>query len=127
MEMRGEGDPILVDKTLVSAIRKAYMASDERYQYEVAAHRAGEPVDLRVERRRAFDRARKEIGRAFYDFVMIYAADSVADEKTGKLVHRVYRLPDVRRRQIDHKAELVYARAGGGRKLVDGWGLDVVR
>lgn len=127
MEMRGVGDPILVDKSLVSAICDDYMASDERYQQEVAAHRAGEPVDIDVEFRRALDRARKEFTRAMGDLVEIYVADVVADEKTGKVAHRVYRLPDVRRRQIEHNAKSVYARPGGGRMLVDDWGMDVGR
>jgi hypothetical protein len=127
-EMRGVGAPISVDRTFVSAICDAYMVSDERYQYEVAAHRAGEPVNLRAENRRAWDRARKEIGRAFGDLVSIYAADIIVDTATGnKIGYQVFRLPDVYRWQIEHKAKSVYPRPGGGRIIVDGWGLDVCR
>lgn len=128
MEMHSEGVPISVDKAFHEELCKAYMESDKHYQLEVAAHRAGEPVNMPIERRRAWDRARQEIGRAFGDLVSIYAADITMDSASGKKIgYRVYRLPDVCRRQIAHKAEMVFLRSGGGRMLVDGWGVEINR
>jgi len=128
MEMRIVGTPILVDKVMLDAIHHAFVASDTRYQMEVsAAIKAGEPVDLRATNL-AHDRARKTIVRAFGDLVSIYAADIIVDtESGGETGYRVHRLPEVYRRQIEAEAGSVYARPGGGRILVDNWGLNVGR
>ncbi len=128
MDLRTEGDPIPVDSKTVSKLRSTYMANDGAIQEDRKDHSAGDRVAARREHRHAWDRARQEIDRAFDDLVNIYAADEVVDPETGKRTgYQVYRLPEVRRRQLDHGAESVLPRPGGGRIMVDAAGIEVGR
>lgn len=128
MELRTEGDPILVDSRLVRELRSAYMTLDARYQEDLKDTSTRESAVARREHRRAWDRARQEINRAFDDLVTVYAADEVADPPPGKRTgYLVYRLPEVLRRQLNHRADSVVARPNRGRILVDRAGFDVGR
>jgi hypothetical protein len=128
MDPRTVGDPIMVDNEFVARLQSAYMAANKRYQDALADIPASQPSKIRPERRRAWDHARKEIGRAFDDLVEIYAADEVVGEGTGKrLGCWVYRLPEVLRRQLAHGADSVLPRPGGRRIIVDRAGFEVGR
>lgn len=123
MDMLAEGESILVDEKIIEELRKHYLASDEKFQKLLKECDAGETTSLRRQRRRAQDRARKEIKRAFDDLVSVYAAEEVADQETGKRIgYWIYRLPEVQRRQLGHGAESVLRLPKGGRTLVDGRG-----
>lgn len=126
--LRTVGDPILVDSRLVRVLRSAYMTLDARYQEDLKDTSTRDSAVARSEHRRAWDRARQEINRAFDDLVTVYAAEEVVDRTTGRRTgYQVYRLPEVLKRQLDHRADSVVARPNGGRILVDRAGFDVGR
>lgn len=128
MDLRTEGNPILVDSKLIRQLRSIYMANDEKHQCDLKDPCASNRPTGRREHRRAWDRARQEINRAFGDLVAIYAADEVVDLETGKRNgFLVYRLPEVLKRQHDHGANSVVLRPNGGRIMVDRAGCDVRR
>lgn len=128
MDLRTKGNPILVDSKTVSKLRSTATPNGAANQEHMKDHSAGDRVAARREHRRAWDRARQEINRAFDDLVKTYAADEVVDPETGKRTgYQVYRLPEVRRRQLDHGAESVLPRPGGGRIMVDAAGIEIGR
>jgi hypothetical protein len=128
MDLRVEGEPLVVDSKTIKKLRSVSMAVDNVYRDAIKDHRAGTTVNLPREHRRAWDRARQEIKRAFGDLVTIYAADEIVDRETGKTTgYRVYRLPEVRRRQLAHGVEFTLPKSGGGRIVVNRAGDDVGR
>jgi len=128
LDLSAEGDPLIVDIKAVKGLRPFYMAVDEKYGKRIKDRRAGEPVNIRREHRRAWDRARQEIWRGLSDLVKIFAADELVETETGKTTgFRVYRLPDVRRRQFENGAKAAIKRRGGGRILVDSTGSKIGR
>lgn len=128
LDLRAEGDSFIADIESVKGLRSLYTAVDEKYRQEVEDSRAGERVNIRREHRRAWDRARKEIGRGLSDLVKIYAADELVEPGTGKTTgYRIYRLPEVRRRQLERGAIGALKRPNGGRILVDSKGSEIGR
>lgn len=128
LDLSAEGDPLFVDIKAVKDLRPFYMAVDKKYGEKIKDRRAGEPVNIRREHRRAWDRARQEIWRGLSDLVRIFAADEVVETETGKTTgYRVYRLPEVRRRQFENGAKAAIKRPGGGRVLVDSTGSEIGR
>ena len=126
VDLHADGEPISVDMEWVRNLRPAYMAADRKYLAEVKDATTRANADTSHEHRRAWDRARKEIGRAFGDLVAMYAADEIVDKVTGSRTgYRIYRLPDVLRQQRSHGAESVLPRPNGGRIVVDGEGRKV--
>jgi hypothetical protein len=121
-----DGDALIVDIKSVKKLRPAYMAVDKVYKKKMIDLRGGDPKLLRSEHRRAWDRARQEIRRGLNDLVRIFGADELLDPDTGETTgYRVCRLPEIRRRQLEHGAKFAVKRAGGGRILVDSAGVEI--
>jgi hypothetical protein len=115
-----EGEPLVVDSKTIKKLRSVSMAVDKVYRDAIKNHRVGNTVNVRREHRRAWDRARQEVKRALGDLVTIFAADEVEDQETGERTgYKVYRLPEVRHRQLAHGAMFARKRPGGGRVVVD--------
>lgn len=128
LDLLAEGDPLIADIETVKKLRPYYMAVDQKYREEIEDSRAGERVDIRREHRRAWDRARQEIWRGLSDLVRIYAADELVEPGTGKTTgYQIYRLPEVRRRQLERGAIGALKRPNGGRILVDSTGSQIGR
>ncbi len=128
LDLHAEGDPVIVDIKAVKDLRPFYVAVDKKYGKKIKDRRAGEPVNIRREHRRAWDRARQEVWRGLSDLVKIFAADELVETETGKTTgYRVYRLPEVRRRQFENGAKAAIKRPGGGRILVDSTGSEIGR
>jgi hypothetical protein len=128
LDLLAEGDPIIVDIKSVKTLRPFYMAVDPKYKEAIKDSRAGERVNIPREHKRAWDRARQDIWRGLSDLVRIYAADELVEPGTGKTTgYRIYRLPEVRRRQMERGAIGALKRPNGGRILVDSKGSEIGR
>ena len=127
MDMRVSGPAIFLPANIQDSIREVCQACDETLLAAQKACLADGDVDLKQEETRAFDRARKTVERAFHDLLMVYAIDPTDEDNSGHTGYLLYRLPDVRRRQVENGVARVRKCTGGKRMLIDAEGRNVGR